>query len=236
MGVVIAIDGPAGSGKSTVAKQVAHELNLAYLDTGAMYRAGAWWAARKGIDLDDHDTVAAAIREMPLEMPLDPDSQQIICAGEDITCAIRGSALSQVVSKVAVNLDVRAELVRRQQEIVANERDGAAGAYSGGRGIVAEGRDITTVVAPEAPVRVLLTASEQARLARRALEQQGSANDAAIEVTKAEVLRRDQQDSTVVNFTTAANGVTTIDSSDLTIDQTVAAVISLVEEAADGKY
>ena len=235
MGIVIAIDGPAGSGKSTVAKQVARELDLAYLDTGAMYRAGAWWAHHEGLELDDQVAVAAAVRAMPLAMPLDPDAQQIRCGGVDITAAIRESALSKVVSKVAVNLEVRAELVRRQQEIVTIERDGAAGAYAGGRGIVAEGRDITTVVAPDAPVRVLLTASEEARLARRALEKQGSASAAAIAATKDEVLRRDAQDSTVVNFTTAASGVTTIDSSDLTIEQVVAAVVRLAKEASDGK-
>lgn len=228
-GIVIAIDGPAGSGKSTVSKQVARELQLAYLDTGAMYRAAAWWAQRQGIDLDDQAAVTANTRAMALDMPLDPENQRISCGGEDITAAIRASALSKVVSKVAVNLEVRAELVRRQQEIIASEQ--RATGWAGGRGIVAEGRDITTVVAPTAPVRVLLTASEEARLARRALQNQGSASSAAKEATKEEVLRRDQQDSTVVNFMTAADGVTTIDSSHMTIAQVVAAIRQLAQRS-----
>lgn len=220
MGLVIAIDGPSGSGKSTVSKQVARELRLGYLDTGAMYRCATWWCMHEDIDLDDAEAVTAAVRQMPLEMPLDPDNQVIMCAGEDITAAIRTPELTKVVSKVATNLDVRAELVRRQKEIIAGARGG----------IIAEGRDITTVVAPDAHVRALITASEEARLARRSLEVRGSADAAAVEATKDEVLRRDRDDSTVNNFMTAANGVTAIDSSDLTIDEVVQAVISLIPE------
>ena len=223
MGIVIAIDGPAGSGKSTVSKEVARKLGFGYLDTGAMYRAGAWWCQHINVDLDDHDGVAQAVRDMPLEMPLDPDNQQIQCDGVDITRAIRDSELSRVVSKVAVNLDVRAELVRRQQEIIAKA------AQAGG--VVAEGRDITTVVAPDAPVRVLLTASEEARLARRALEQRGSANAEALAATRDEVLRRDRDDSTVSEFLTASEGVYTVDSSNLTIAQVVDVIIGLADDA-----
>lgn len=220
VGVVIALDGPSGSGKSTVSRRVANKLGLSYLDTGAMYRAAAWWCQREGIDLDDQSSVAQAVRTMPLEMPLDPDAQVIVCAGEDITEAIRTSELSKVVSKVATNLDVRANLKERQRAIIA-------GAHMG---IIAEGRDITTVVAPDADVRVLLTASEEARLARRALEVRGSADAAAIEATRDEVLRRDADDSTVSEFMHAEDGVTTIDSSSLGIDDVVAAVVSLVPE------
>ena len=207
MGVVIALDGPSGSGKSTVSRRVAKELGLAYLDTGAMYRATAWWCENQGIDLDDREAVAQATIAMPLEMPLDPDNQIIVCGGSDITQAIRSSELSKVVSKVATNLDVRAELKRRQRQIISEAR----------HGIIAEGRDITTVVAPDADIRVLLTASEEARLVRRALD-----------ATRDEVLRRDADDSTVSQFMTAQDGVTTIDSSALSIDEVVAAVISLI--------
>lgn len=229
MGIVVAIDGPAGSGKSTVSKRVADALGLAYLDTGAMYRACAWWADHCGIDLDNHAAVAKAAREMPLEIHLDPNAQVFSCDGEDITEAIRTSELSKIVSKVAVNLDVREELVRRQREIIAGELE--PGNYSGGRGIVAEGRDITTVVAPDAPVRVLVTASEEARLARRSLEKRGEVSSAALEATKDEVLRRDRDDSSVLkNFLTAADGVTTIDTSDLSIDEVVGAVLDLIAQ------
>ena len=157
---------------------------------------------------------------MPLQMPLDPENQTIECGGVDITQAIRASELSKVVSKVATNLEVRAELKRRQRQIIA----------AATQGIVAEGRDITTVVAPDADVRVLLTASEEARLARRALEVRGSADAAAIAATRDEVVRRDADDSTVSQFMTAQDGVTTVDSSSLSIDDVVDAVISLIPE------
>ncbi|MFY9262987.1 MAG: prephenate dehydrogenase [Arcanobacterium sp.] len=226
--ITIAIDGPSGSGKSTVSKRVAADLGLAYLDTGAMYRAATWWALHENIDLDDADAVLAATVTMPLQIELDPNNQRFICGGEDITQAIRASELSKVVSKVAVNIPVRHEMARRQQSIIAEQTQ--PDSYSHGRGIVAEGRDITTVVAPDADVRVLLTASEEARLARRALEVRGSASDEAMEQTRDEVLRRDRDDSTVSEFMTAQDGVTTIDSSALNIDQVVEAVKSLIPE------
>ncbi|MDP9800003.1 cytidylate kinase [Arcanobacterium wilhelmae] len=223
--MIIAIDGPSGSGKSTVSKLVAQRNGLAYLDTGAMFRAAAWWAHRGGIDLDDQAAVEEATKEMPFTPPLDPLDQTFVLDGVDITSAIREPSLSRVVSKVAVNLGVRAELLRRQREVIAAEQRGG---FSGGAGIVAEGRDITTVVVPEADVRVLLTASEEARLARRAREVRGDASDAAIEATRAEIVDRDKADSTVSEFMHAADGVTTIDSSALTIDQVVDAIQSLM--------
>lgn len=226
--IVIAIDGPSGSGKSTVAKAVANKLGLAYLDTGAMYRAATWWAQHNDIDLDDQAAVSQTTQTMPLSIDRDPNHPRFTVGEHDVTDEIRTSALSKIVSKVAVNLDVRAELVRLQQAIILEECTPSG--HSEGRGIVAEGRDITTVVAPDATVRVLLTASEEARLARRALETRGSADEAAIADTRDEVLRRDQEDSTVSNFMTAEDGVTHIDSSTMTIDQVVDAVISLIPE------
>ena len=218
VGVVIALDGPSGSGKSTVSKKVAERLGLSYLDTGAMYRAAAWHCERRGIDLDDLDAVAEATVAMPLDMPLDPNDQRIVCDGVDVTQAIRESELSRVVSKVATNLRVRAEMKRRQREIIAAAH----------MGIIAEGRDIATVVAPDADVRVLLTASEETRLARRAREVRGSDDAEALKATRDEVLRRDADDSTVSEFMSAKDGVTEIDSSALGIDEVVEAVVSLV--------
>lgn len=228
MPVLIAIDGPSGSGKSTVARTVAQNLGLAYLDTGAMYRAATWWALHEGIDLDDAEAVLEATKTMPLVIQLDPRDQRFICCGEDITSAIRSSDIAKVVSKVAVNIPVRHELARRQRSIIAEEAQ--PGSFSDGRGIVAEGRDITTVVAPDADVRVLLTASEDARMARRALETRGNTDAEALEQMRDEVLRRDRDDSTVSDFMSAKDGVTTIDSSDLGIDEVVAAVESLIPE------
>lgn len=226
--VVIAIDGPSGSGKSSVSKAVARRLGLAYLDTGAMYRAATLWALRQCGSLGDAEAVAAAVRNMPLEVGLSPDDPHFVLAGDDVSEAIRDSSVSTQVSQVATNLAVRDELRRRQREIID-------AAQRGGAGIVAEGRDITTVVAPDAPVRILLTASPEARLRRRSLDVHGTADASAVAATRDEVLRRDADDSTVMEFQTAADGVTTVDSSDLNLDQTVDAVLDVASKAQVGK-
>ncbi|WP_136193086.1 bifunctional cytidylate kinase/GTPase Der [Actinomyces procaprae] len=231
MGIVVAIDGPSGSGKSTVSKRVAAALGLAYLDTGAMYRAAAWWCERTGIDLDDAAAVTHAVQAMPLVMGLDPEAPGVTCDGVDLAEAIRDPHISTVVSKVATNLDVRAEMARLQREIIRAEATGLAGSFSRGAGIIAEGRDITTVVAPDADVRLLLTATEQARLERRAadLDAAGKAVDAA--ALRDQVVRRDRDDATVSQFLTAPEGVTAVDTSNLTLEQTIARVTELVERA-----
>jgi CMP/dCMP kinase len=214
--LVVAVDGPSGSGKSTVARRVAAALGLRYLDTGAMYRALTWWALEQEVDLGDQAWVAALARRMPLEMGTDPLAPYVRVADTDVTAAIRETRISEAVSAVATNLEVRRELGRRQRSVVE------AG------GVVAEGRDITTVVAPDAPVRVLLTASERTRLSRRALEVHGVDDEAAVAATRAQVVRRDDRDSTVAAFTEAADGVDVVDSSLLSPDETVRAVLDLV--------
>lgn len=231
-GLVVAVDGPSGSGKSSVCRGVARGLGLAYLDTGAMYRAAAWWCLEQGIDLDRTDVVTAAVARMDLRMGLDPAAPTVHVGAVDVATAIRAPEISAVVSKVAVNLDARADLGSRQRAIIAAERvDG----HSAGRGIVAEGRDITTVIAPDADVRVLLTASEAARLARRALEVHGIADATSIAATRDHVLRRDDDDSTVVEFRTAADGVITVDSSVLTLVETVDALLAIVRAWVVGR-
>lgn len=232
MRIVVAIDGPSGSGKSTVARGVANRLGFSYLDTGAMYRAAAWWARRCKIDLDDQEAVAAVVKKMPLTIQLDPQNQRFLCAGEDISREIRTSEISKIVSKVAVNLSVRAEMKRLQRAFIMAENQSEDTANN--MGIVAEGRDITTVVAPDAQVRILLTASAEARLARRAKEIRGNADESSLAATRDEVLRRDRDDSTVAEFMTAQDGVVTIDSSNLTIKQVEDAVIKLVKEVLNG--
>jgi cytidylate kinase len=214
--LVIAIDGPSGSGKSTVARAVAQRLGLNYLDTGAMYRALTWWALERGLDLADEQAVAQAARAVLLQIGTDPAAPSIAVDGTDVGAAIRETRISEAVSAVATNLAVRAEMVRRQQQLISTG------------GWVAEGRDITTVVAPEAPVRVLLLAREAERLARRARDVHGEADEAALAATHDQVVRRDAQDSTVAAFTEAAPGVTLVDSSDLSVEQTVDAVLALV--------
>jgi cytidylate kinase len=227
--IVIAIDGPSGSGKSSVSKAVARRLGLAYLDTGAMYRAATWWCRHEDVDLTDEDAVSAAVEALPLVMGVDPDAPAVHVGGEDVGAAIRTTEISTAVSAVATNLAVRDELRRLQRAAIDAEK---LGGFSGGRGIVAEGRDITTVVAPDADVRVLLTASEEARLARRARELHGSDGAHAVEATRDQIVRRDADDSTVSQFHVAADGVATVDSSELDLEQTVDAVLAVVAQLA----
>lgn len=214
--LVVAIDGPSGSGKSTVARRVAESLGLRFLDTGAMYRALTWWLLEQGVDLMDRARVAELAGDLPLRMGTDPRRPTVHIGDVDVASAIRETRISAAVSAVARNLGVREELVRRQRRIVEEG------------GVVVEGRDITTVVAPDAPVRVLLTASEQARLARRARDVHGAADEAAVAATRDQVLRRDADDSAVASFLQAADGVDVIDSSELSLDETVEAVLDLV--------
>ena len=225
--LVVAIDGPSGSGKSTVSRRVAQHLGLAYLDTGAMYRAATWWCLHEGVDLGDGAAVLAAVRRMPLEMGVDPTAPSVHVDGHDVGAAIRTPEVTGAVSTVSGNLDVRAELRELQRAAIRDQASPRA--FSEGRGIVAEGRDITTVIAPDADVRILLTASEAARLARRAREVHGAADSSALAATRDLVVGRDKVDSAVTSFLEAADGVVTVDSSELTIDETVDVVLSLVE-------
>ncbi|WP_127842037.1 bifunctional cytidylate kinase/GTPase Der [Actinomyces wuliandei] len=231
MGIVVAVDGPSGSGKSSVSRAVAARLGLAYLDTGAMYRAAAWWCQQQGADLSDSAAAARTVATMPLEVGLDPDAPRVLCDGTDITQEIREPRISQVVSQVATNLGVRAALAGLQREIIAAERAGLGSSFSGGAGVVAEGRDITTVIAPEAEVRLLLTASEEDRLARRAGDLEAAGRKVDEPDLRDQVVRRDRDDATVSQFLTAAEGVTLVDTSGLTLDESVTRVLDLVEQA-----
>lgn len=217
--LVVAIDGPSGSGKSTVARRVAQTLGLRYLDTGAMYRALTWWALEQGVDLADQEQVAELAAHLPLKMGTDPAAPTVHLDGTDVGAAIRQTRISEAVSAVATNLRVRAEMKLRQRAVVDE------------RGVVVEGRDITTVIAPDAPVRVLLIASEDARLARRARDVHGVDDDEALARTRDQVVRRDADDSTVSQFLQAAEGVTVIDSSHLSLEDTVAAVLDVIDSA-----
>jgi cytidylate kinase len=216
--LVIAIDGPSGTGKSSVSKTVAVRLGVSYLDTGAMYRALAWSCVDARIDLTDAEAVAQHARTLDLRMGMDPAAPTVAVGDRSIDEAIRADAVTSVVSQVATNLDVRANLKQRQRDLIA-QGSAATG------GCVAEGRDITTVVAPDAPVRILMTASEEARMARRSLQLQVEA-----EATRSQIVDRDRADSTVSQFTTAADGVVTIDTSHIDFRQSVDAVLQVVEE------
>ncbi|WP_313816433.1 (d)CMP kinase [Citricoccus sp.] len=209
--LVVAVDGPSGSGKSSVSRAIARRLGAAYLDTGAMYRAVAWHCRHQGV-LDDPDAVVAAVQDMDLVLSVDPDHERVVVGTDDITEAIREPGISAVVSVVATNRAVRELLVARQRaEIDAH------------RMIVAEGRDITTVVAPDADARILLTASAEARTARRAAQLGGTveAKDLAEQVSG-----RDAKDSTVVDFMTPSDGVGLVDSTELDFEATIEAMLA----------
>lgn len=231
----VAIDGPAGVGKSSTSRALAKYFNYAYLDTGAMYRAAAWWCMDQGIDLDaqsvDERTVTEAVgalfTEDHFEISLDPDKPGVFVDGHDISEEIRDSAVSSHVSKVSNVIPVRHVLIAAQRAYI--EGEAAEDSYSKGEGVVAEGRDITTVVEPEAEVRVLLTARPEVRQARR--NGQAASGDAGAE----NVVARDKADSGTTNFLEAADGVTTLDNSDLTFEQTLDALVKLVEDASESQ-
>ncbi|WP_123505120.1 (d)CMP kinase [Frondihabitans sp. PhB188] len=215
----MAVDGPAGSGKSSVSKAAARALGFDYQDTGAAYRAFALHVANSDVDLTDPAAVVAAIPSFDYEIGIDPDEYFVKVAGVDVTDEIRTPRVTQSVAHVSKIPEVREFLVSLFRGVISSTSK---------PGVVTEGRDITTVVAPDAQVRILLTASEEARMARRSAEITGQ----SAEETARQLTRRDQQDSKVVDFMTAAPGVTTLDSTHLDFDQTVSAVVELVRSTA----
>lgn len=218
--VVVAVDGPAGSGKSSVSKAVARRLGYGYLDTGAAYRALAWHALDRGADTSDSSAVVEVLGDFDYAVSLDPDAFWVRVGATDVTAAIRESRVTDAVSGVARIPFVRQTATTLFRRLVAE---------SGRPGVVVEGRDITTVVAPDAPVRILLTAAEEVRAARRSAETSGQ--DAA--TVAASLQRRDAADATVSEFMTAADGVEVVDSTDLDFDGTVAAVLAVITNAPE---
>jgi len=214
--LVIAIDGPSGSGKSSTARGVAERLGLAFLDTGAMYRAVTWLALQEGVDLDDQAAVAKLLAHASMDIDQDPRCPAIAINGVDVSEAIRAPEVSAAVSAVATNLDIRADLVARQKKLIAAAVDG----------IVAEGRDITTVVAPDADVRVLLVADPAARVARRHAELAEHQMD--VDAVTDQVIRRDRDDSMVAEFESAAPGVHVVDSTFLSLEEVIETICAFV--------
>jgi CMP/dCMP kinase len=213
---VIAIDGPAGSGKSTVARQVAIALGLRYLDTGAMYRALTWWLQQQRVDLADTAAVLARIAEPEIEVGTDPRQPRVTVDGRDVVGPIRSRRVSNSVSTVAAIPQVRAELIAMQRDIIA-------AATASGAGIVAEGRDIGTVVAPGAAVKVYLTASDDVRARRRSAEL-GNDPAATVAAVQREQARRDRRDA--AQMLAAADAVE-IDTSTLSLDEVVSRVVAM---------
>lgn len=217
--IFVAIDGPAGSGKSSVSKQSARELGWGYLDTGAAYRALTWATQH----LSGFSVEALAELDLPkvfdYQISTNPDDYWVRVGATDVTDAIRATEVAEAVSAVARVPQVREYMKWLTRDLVARcEKPG----------IVVEGRDITTVVLPDASVRLLLTASEEVRLNRRSAEL-GVAEQAKV---ARQVSQRDASDAKVVDFMNPAEGVTLIDSSDLNFAQTVAAVLENIAKAA----
>lgn len=214
-GLVIAIDGPSGSGKSSSARGVASRLGLAYLDTGAMYRAVAWRCLQAGLLAgDDRLAMINVARQAKITIGTNPDNPTFAIDGCDVTEDIRSPQISAQVSTIATIQPIRDILTTQMRQMITDL----------GR-IVVEGRDITTKVWPQADVRVLLVADPVARVTRRKAELAGAANHA--EVTD-QIVRRDRDDSTMSEFEKPAPGVTLIDSTDLSLDQVITRVVDLV--------
>ena len=204
--MIVAIDGPAGSGKSTVARELAGRLGFLYLDTGAMYRALTWLARREGVSLEDGSALAALAREHPVSMK--PGVVEI--DEEDVSALIRDAEIDRLVPVVARHPAVR-EVMRQRQRAIGTERDA-----------VIEGRDIGSVVAPQAEVKVFLVAEESVRAHRRTAERPGVDEETLV----ADLRRRDERDA--VNTQPAPDAVV-LDTTDLDVDEVVGRIAALVE-------
>jgi CMP/dCMP kinase len=222
---VVAMDGPSGTGKSTVSRRFAGASGAAYLDTGAMYRAVTLAVLRAGLDAsateDDVVAVAAAVR---LRSGTDPAAPSIELDGEDVEAEIRGGPVTQLVSAVSAYPSVRALLVERQRGLVAD-------ALSGSGGAVVEGRDIGSVVLPDAPLKVYLTAAPEVRAARRAAQDRKAGRPADLDAVLADVRRRDGLDSTrATSPLHAAPDAVVLDTDELSVDAVLETLLSLAHE------
>lgn len=209
--LVVAMDGPSGTGKSSVSRRLATRLGARYLDTGAMYRVATLRALRAGVDLGDPAAIAAAVGDLALTIGTDPSAELVELDGEDVRDEIRGAAVTKAVSAVSAVSQVRDQLVDTQREI----------AVSAGR-IVVEGRDIGTVVLPGADAKIYLTASAQARAARRNQQNIAEGRGDDYEAVLADVQRRDTLDSTrAVSPLRPAEDAVLVDTSELNMDEVI---------------
>ena len=210
---VIALDGPSGTGKSTVARSLARRLGARYLDTGAMYRAVTALVLRRGVDPSDAEAVVAALDDADLRLSTDPTDDTVSIGGEDVTTRIRTAEVTKAVSAVSAIAPVRKQMVDQQRALI------------GTGGIVVEGRDIASVVWPQAEVKVYLTASPEVRAARRA----GELVSADVSAVAADLARRDRLDSTrAVSPLVHADGAVELDTSDLDVDGVIDAIVAMI--------
>jgi cytidylate kinase len=215
--LVVAIDGPSGSGKSSTSRGVAVRLGLRYLDTGAMFRAITWWMLSHDVDTTDPEAIAARAGEPVIESGTDPLDPTILVDGADASVAIRTDEVNAAVSPVSAVPAVRARLLELQREII------------GDGGIVVEGRDIGSVVAPDAPVKLYLSADAEARAVRRAAEAGGD-----VVATHESLLARDRIDSGRTTAPlTMADGAVHIDTTPYSLDEVISQVVALVEAVSE---
>ena len=215
--LVVAVDGPSGSGKSSTARGVASRLGFRYLDTGALYRAVTWWLLDRGVDIHDPAAVAGDLDALDLELSTDPTDPRVRVDGVDVSEAIRERNVTNAVSIVSAVPEVRQYLVPVQRTVIDEG------------GVVVEGRDIGTVVAPEAAVKVFLTADSEARARRRSAELEHDA-DATVSRTHEELRRRDHLDSSrEVSPLTRADDAVELDSTNLSLEQVIDAIVALVQ-------
>ena len=215
----IAIDGPAGAGKSTIARRVAEKLSYIYVDTGAMYRAMALYMHRKGIAAEDSEKIAAACGEPAISIEYRDGEQVVLLDGENVNPFLRTQEVSAMASKSSAVPQVRTRLVQLQQELAAAQN------------VVMDGRDIGTVVLPDARVKIYLTASVEVRARRRFLELQQKGEPAVLEEIAAEIADRDHRDMTrEVSPLRQAEDAVLVDTSDMTIEQVTDRILSIVKE------
>ncbi|UFQ14796.1 MULTISPECIES: (d)CMP kinase [Streptomyces] len=220
--VIVAIDGPSGTGKSSTSKAVAAQLGLSYLDTGAQYRAITWWMVHNGIDLTDPSAIAAVAGKPEIVSGTDPAAPTITVDGTDVAGPIRTTEVTSKVSAVSAVPEVRARITELQRAI----------ARSAEEGIVVEGRDIGTTVLPDADLKIFLTASPEARAARRSGELKG----ADVKATREALIKRDAADSSRKTSPLAkADDAVEVDTTELTLQQVIECVVTLVGEKRAAK-
>ncbi|NEA67635.1 (d)CMP kinase [Streptomyces sp. SID12488] len=220
--VIVAIDGPSGTGKSSTSKAVAAQLGLSYLDTGAQYRAITWWMVTNGIDITDPSAIADVVGKAEIVSGTDPGNPTITVDGTDVGGPIRTQEVTSKVSAVSAVPEVRAQITELQRSIAASAE----------KGIVVEGRDIGATVLPDADLKIFLTASPEARAARRSGELKG----ADVNATREALLKRDAADSSRKTSPLAkADDAVEVDTSELTLQQVIECVVTLVEEKRDAK-
>ena len=221
-GLIVAVDGPSGTGKSTMCRALAKRLDAKYVDTGAMYRVATLAVLRAGVDPADTAKVIEATADLPLEVSDDPDSTEVLFAGEDVKGEIRGAEVTKHVSAVSAISEVRVNLVDLQRKL----------ACEAGRAIV-EGRDIGTVVLPDAPAKVFMTASAEVRAKRRYDQDVAAGREADFDAVLADVQRRDEADSSrATSPLKPADDAVLVDTSEMTPDEVLAALTEVVERSA----